>query len=109
MQEPKPRTKKQNNALHKWCEELARECNHKGVLYKAIVQNLEVNWTPEAVKGIVQAIAYAMYGTHHTSELTTKQLTEACAEADRIFLEQGINISFPSFEEQEFINHYKNV
>lgn len=102
----KQRTKKQNSSLHAWCNELARECNHKGVSYKAVVQNLEVNWTPEAVKGIIQAVAFAMYGTNHTSELTTKQLSEACKEVDRIFLEHGVNIIFPSFQEQEFIKHY---
>lgn len=107
--EPKQRTKKQNASLHVWCEELARECQHKGISYKAVVQNIEVNWTPEAVKGIIQAVAYAMYGTHHTSELTTKQLSDACKEVDKIFLEQGINILFPSLEEQEFINHYNNI
>lgn len=104
----KKRTLKQNASLHVWIEELARECNHKGVSYKAVVQNLEVNWTPEAVKGIIQAVAYAMYSTHHTSELTTKQLSEACKEVDKIFLEQGVNIIFPSFEEAEFIKHYSN-
>lgn len=102
----KKRTLKQNASMHVWCDELARECNHKGVSYKAVVQNLEVNWTPEAVKGIIQAVAYAMYGTHHTSELTTKQLSEACREVDKIFLEQGVNIDFPSFEEKEFTKYY---
>lgn len=102
----KKRTLKQNSSLHKWVYELARECNYKGVSYKAVVQNLEVNWTPEAVKGIIQAVAFAMYGTNHTSELTTKQLSEACKEVDKIFLEQGVNIIFPNLEEQEFIKHY---
>ena len=102
----KQRTIKQNSSLHAWCNELARECQSKGVSYKAVVKDIQVNWTPEAVKGIIQAIAFAMYGTNHTSELTTVQLTEVCKEVDKMFLEQGVNINFPNLDDNEFIKHY---
>lgn len=102
----KQRSLKQNASLHKWCDELARECSHKGVSYKAVVQNIQVDWTPEAVKGIIRAVLKAMYKKDSTADATTIELTNACREVDKIFLEQGISIGFPSLEEDEFIKHY---
>jgi hypothetical protein len=109
MKIEKQRTNQQNKALHKWCDELARECSHKGVSYKAVVQNMEVDWTPEAVKGIIRAVLKAMYKKDSTADATTVELTNACKEVDKIFLEQGILIGFPSLEEDEFIKHYTNI
>ncbi len=109
MVENKPRSLQQNKALHKWCDELARECQSIGVPYKVIVQNLQIDWTPEAIKSIIQAVLKAMYGINKTSEATTVQLSSACKEVDRIFLEQGVNISFPSFEDKNFNEHYDTI
>jgi len=100
------RTSQQNKALHIWCEELARESQAQGISYKAVVQNMSVDWTPEAVKGIIRAVAKAMYKKDSTADLSTIELTNVCKEVDKIFLEQGININFPSFEEKEFVNYY---
>ena len=102
----KKRTNKQNASLHLWCTELAREASNQGVSLKVVMANLECDWTPEAVKGIIRAVLKAMYKKDSTADATTVELTNACKEVDKIFLEQCVNIGFPSFEEQEFINHY---
>lgn len=102
----KQRTPQQNKALHKWCDELARESQAQGISYKAVVQNIQVDWTPEAVKGIIRAILKAMYKKDSTADATTVELTNACKEVDKIFLEQGINISFPDLSTNNMIETY---
>lgn len=104
----KQRTGKQNNSLHKWCTELADEANAHGISYKAMVEDLTVDWTMQSVKSIIHAIGKAKYGKTSTADYTTIELKEVCKEVDKLFLEQGIHINFPSFEETEFIKHYTN-
>ena len=102
----KQRTSQQNKALHKFCEELAQEANNHGISMKAVVQDLQVDWSMQAVKSIIHAISKAKYNKTSTADLTTKELSDCCQEVQKIFLEQGVLINFPSFEEQEFIKYY---
>lgn len=106
MESEKTRTLRQNRALHKWCTELATEANDQGISMKAVMQNIEISWSMDAVKSIVQAISKAKYGKSSTSELTTKQLSDCCEEVHKIFAENGVYVEFPSEEELEFIKHF---
>jgi hypothetical protein len=67
---------------------------------------MEVDWTPEAVKGIIRAVLKAMYNKNSTADATTTELTNACREVDKIFLERGINIGFPNLDDKEFMSYY---
>ncbi len=104
--ELKQRTLKQNKSLHKFCTELAQEANNHGVSMRAVMENITCDWSMESVKSIVHAISKAKYNKTSTADLTTKELSDCCAEVQKIFLEQGVLVNFPSFEEQEFINYY---
>jgi len=100
------RTIQQNKSLHKFCDELAKEANNHGVSMKAVVQDLQVDWSMESVKSIVHAISKAKYGKTSTADLTTKELSDCCEEVQKIFLEQGVHVEFPSFENKEFVDYY---
>ena len=102
----KQRTPAQNRSAHKLWEELAREANHHGITLKVLIQNLTVEVTPESVKMIAQEIGRVKYGKSHSSDWTTKELSNVCEEVIKIFAEQGIEMVFPSFEQQEFNNYY---
>lgn len=102
----KQRSQAQNRSLHKWCTELAQEANQHGVSYKAVVENLSVDWTMESVKAIIHAIGKSMYGKTSTADFTTVELTNVCKEVDKLFLEQGINILFPALSNENLIETY---
>lgn len=102
----KQRTSQQRKALQVWCRELARESQAQGLSARVIMEKIQIDWTEDMVKAMVRNIGEAMTGKKSTADLTTIELTNACREVDKIFLERGINISFPNLEEQEFINHY---
>ena len=110
MDKPKKqRTLSQNSSMHLWCQELAQEANNKGIRLKALVETLNVDVTPEAVKMMIQEIGKVKYGKNKTSTFDTKEMTECCKEVDLIFLEKGIKIDFPSFETKSFNEHYDNI
>lgn len=100
---PKPRTLSQNSAMHLWCSELSRECQNTGKTMKVFIDKINVDVTPDAVKMMIQKIGETMYSKSKTSDFTTAEMTSVCREVDKIMIEEGINISFPSFEEKEFI------
>lgn len=92
----KIRTMRQNNSLHLWCEEVARELNDRGIDMRVLVKNLQVTHTKDSVKGIWKAIGEAKYGKKSTTELTSKEIDEIYDEFNRLLSEFDINISFPS-------------
>jgi len=102
----KKRTLQQNKALHKFCTELANEANNHGISMKAVVQNLEVDWSMESIKSIIHAISKAKYGKTSTADLSTRELSDVCEEVQKIFLGFGVYVTFPSYEQLEFDNYY---
>lgn len=78
-----------------------------GLSVKAVVENIEVDWSMELVKGIWQAIAKAKYGTNKTSELSTKQVNEVYEEVNRHFSQFGLHLPFFSVENtDEYLNSF---
>ena len=108
MLTPKQRTTQQRKSLEVWCKELAREAQDKGVSYRHVIQMIDIDWTQESVKAMVRSVGKAMYKKNSTADLTTIELIEARNIVDKAFLEHGIKIDFPSFEEQEFTKYYSN-
>lgn len=92
----KKRTGRQNNSIHLYFEEVARELNNSGIDMRVLVKNLQVSHTKESVKGIWRAIAEAKYGKKSTTELTSKEIDEVFDEFNRLLAEFGIHVPFPS-------------
>ncbi len=104
--EYKQRTDPQNRSLHKWCTELANKANEQGKGVSVFVKQIDVEVTPNFVKRLVQLVGLAKYGKEHTSHMTTVELVECCKEVDKMFLEEGIDIPFPSLEKKDFVAFY---
>lgn len=102
----KQRTLKQNSSIHKYFQELSDEANNAGIPQHVIMSKIFVDWSPQAIKSLAQAISDAKYGKLHTSDLTTKELSDVCEELNRIFSEHGVHCSFPSEELLSLTNYY---
>ena len=92
------RTPRQNNSMHLWFEEVARELNDRGIDMRVLVKDLQVSHTKESVKGIWKAIAEAKYGKESTTQLDSKEIDEIYDEMNRLLAMHDIHISFPSNE-----------
>ena len=95
--ESKIRTIKQNKSLHKYFQEVSRECNNSGIDFNVMVKNLRVDTTPELVKSVFRQIGYAKYGKSSTTQLTTKEVNECFEEFNRLLASEGLHITFPSY------------
>lgn len=90
------RTAKQNNSIHLWFEEVARELNDRGIDMRVLVKDLQVTHTKESVKGIWKAIGEAKYGKDSTTQLTSKEIDEIYDEMNRLLAMHDIHIPFPN-------------
>ena len=97
-EQEKLRTRRQNDSLHLWCEEVARELNNTGIDMSVLVKNLQVSHTKESVKAIWRAIANAKYGKTSTTQLTSKELNDVCEEMNKMLANVGVHLAFPSNE-----------
>jgi len=95
------RTLKQNRALHVWFSELARECNNAGIDQRVMVKNLRVDVTETSLKDIFRSIGFAKFGKESTADLTTKELVNCYDEMLRMLAEEGIELSFPSYQDTD--------
>ena len=79
-QHGKPRTPAQNNAMHVFCDDIAKRCNDAGYWYTVsspiLKADIETPWTKERVKKLMwMAVQQAMYpDTTSTRDLTTEQM-----------------------------------
>lgn len=94
----KNRTFKQNNSLHRWFEEVSRECNSRGIDMKVLVEHLRVDTSPESIKDIFRQIGFTKFGKKSTADLTTKELMDCFEEFNRLLGNNGLHIVFPSQE-----------
>ena len=97
-QEPKQRSELQNRSIHLWFRQLGETLNEAGYEQKITIGG-DVPWTEWSVKVIFVRIAKAMYGKEHSSELTTKELTEVSEVLNRLLGDEGIHVPFPNLEE----------
>lgn len=106
--EKKQRTLRQNNAVHKYCTEIADELNAAGIAMDVFVKNISADHTMETVKSLWRAFAKAKYGKTSTADLSSDEITKIYEEVNRHVSQFGIHVSFPSYEEQERLKHYEN-
>ncbi len=92
------RTKKQNDAGHKWFRELAEALNEVGFEQQITFGTVDCPWTEQAIKAMYNKIANAMY-SKSSSQLNTKQFSKVSDVINRIIAEKGLHIPFPSLEE----------
>lgn len=99
----KQRTIKQNSAFYKWCEAYASDLRDAGIDLRILLlhDNLEAPMTKDIFKSvIVNNFCKAIYGTEHSSELSTKQLSKLCeVVSDSLNREYGVFTDFPSAEQ----------
>lgn len=91
----KKRTARQNNSIHLFFQEVARELNDRGIDMRVLVKNLQVSHTKDSVKGIWKAIGEAKYGKKSTTELTSKEIDEVYDEFNKLLSEHDVHIAFP--------------
>ena len=97
MENPSKRTDLQNKSIHLWFRQLGETLNEAGYEQKITIGG-DVPWTEWSVKVVFVKIAKAMYGKIHTSDLTTKELTEVSEVLNRLLGDEGIHIPFPSLD-----------
>lgn len=107
----KQRTLKQSRSIHKWFEEIARECMHNGTTIKIILDNLNEGVYPDedTIKLLFKEVSKSMFGKDKTSKLTTYELTKVSEQFEIIMAKSGVDIPFPSMENtDEYLKSYDN-
>jgi hypothetical protein len=102
----KIRTDKQNKSIHKGLTDISTLLIENGISLNAVIKNLQIRPTPEALKEVFKAIAKAKYGVESTTQLQTNQIEPIWEELIKAVSETtGIYIEFPSEQsKQEYIN-----
>lgn len=97
-EEPKPRTKSQNDSIHLGCQQMADTLTENGKSLKVFLEHLDVRPTKEALFAIFRAIAVAKY-QNTTSQLTRGQIDPIWEEmAHALAITTGVRLGFPSQE-----------
>ena len=104
MEVNKPRTSSQNNAMHKYFEQVAAALNDAGISrYEYIellkTKGIELTWTKENVKKEMwTVIQSAMYEKDKTRELEKIEVDSVYENMNRFLARYGIHVPFPSEE-----------
>jgi hypothetical protein len=108
----KSRSNQQNKAIHKLFNTLSTELNTLGLDARIILTpTYQIWWTPEMIKRDLWCpLQKVMFGTEHTSEMTTDQVSKVYEQLAHIIGEKhGVEISFPSIEDTEnYLQSYEN-
>jgi hypothetical protein len=96
------KTQKQHNSIWLWCSRCADALNDAGIgVLKFFKPGTEVAWTAESYRDNVwKLVQNAMYGTTSTKDLTRDQVGKIADMIHRKNIEVGINVQFPSLENQ---------
>lgn len=104
---PKPRTPKQNNALHLWYEKVAQALNEGGFPVQLVLRHkMDLDWDKNMVKDLLWRPAQvAILNKKSTTELSKLEDIEKVWEhLNRHFAEKfGIHIPFPSDKEMSYL------
>lgn len=98
------RTRKQNNALHKWLGELADALNDAGLdMRRVIKQEVDIPWTLHSAKEFLwRPIQQAMTGHTSTTQPSTKDYIviqdTLIAHLSRKF---GVSVEWPSIDRMD--------
>lgn len=95
----KPRTIKQNKAIHLYFTLVADALNGAGLDIKTAV-DLDIPWTPENVKNLLwRPVQQTMLDKQSTTRLTTKEIDQVWEVVNRYLASLGIHEPFPSIKE----------
>jgi type I restriction-modification system DNA methylase subunit len=100
------RTKKQNDAIHLYLEQVAGELQNQGQTLQGIIEKIEIAEIIPTEKNLKEVIwrsfQDALLKKKSTTELTTDEVTKVY-EVVAMFLSRNfeINLPFPSIEEDE--------
>lgn len=97
----KPRTLRQNSALHLFFTQLADTLTEHGLdMKKTLKPEIDIRWTGDSIKEyIFRPIMKAQLGKESTTELTTKEIDQVFATISKFMGEKfGLQIDFPSIE-----------
>jgi hypothetical protein len=100
-EEEKPRTLKQNGALHLLFSQLADELNNAGLdMRKTLKPTIDIPWSGDSIKEYLwRPIMKAQVGKESTTELSTKDIDQVFDTINRHLGEKfGLTINFPSIE-----------
>ena len=92
------RSDRQNNAMHLWFRQIAKELNDAGYWVRhPFSDKLEIPFTEVLVKEtLYRPIIQSMYDKTHTGKLTPKELSEAAEVLIRWLSEhKGVYVPFP--------------
>ncbi len=96
------RTLQQNKSLHKYCSMLAEKLNESGQdMRKTLKPEIDIPWSMETIKELMfKPIIKAMFNVDSTTELDTKQISEAYEVLNRYTQSKlGVGILWPSKED----------
>ena len=99
----KPRTSKQNNALHVFCRLVSEELNDKGFSVESFFKDgVEIPFSAEIVKEhIWRPIQKAITDKESTSDLTTLEVQSTYENVNRALSNKGIHIPWPQMENKK--------
>ncbi len=90
------RSLKQNASMHVYFEEVATECNARGVTMRMMTEYTDIEHTPESIKMFWKQIAKIKYGKEKTSQMTSKEIDGVYEEFNKMLAHFDLQVSFPS-------------
>lgn len=95
-----PRTKKQNDALHKYFEIVAEILNDAGLDMRAVLKpEIDIPWTTMNVKEFLwRPVQILQLRKESTTQLTTKEIDEVFETLNRHLAKFGVHQPFPSLK-----------
>ena len=97
----KPRTLKQNKAIHLMFTQLAQELNDSGLdMRKTLKPSIDIPWSGKTVKEyLFRPIMTAQLGKESTTEMTTSEIDKVVNTLTKhLGTKFGIQLDFPSIE-----------
>jgi len=93
------RTGKQNNSIHLWCEQVAKELNESGQsIQEVLKKTIEISWTGDSVKELIwRKIQISLTGKISTTKLDkTEEINNIYEHANRFLGEKcQLHVPFP--------------
>lgn len=103
----KKRSNKHNAAFHVWCNEVSREMLARGIDMRLFIEKIRLTATPGTIKWLVQQMALNQIGKEHTSEMTSKELSDVSEDLIKALAMEGMIVPFPSVENtEEYMNSF---
>lgn len=108
----RPRTLRQNRALHLLFTQMAQELNDAGLdMRKTLKPGVDIPWSGKTIKEYIwRPIMKAQLGKESTTEMTTKDIDRVFETILRHLGEKfGVTIEFPSIETLVMNERMKNA